>query len=232
MTPETRMQLIGVFALLLCAFHLVGANAGTSSCEMPLVLVDTDDQELQVRICKTVTSVLPMLEKCQLKLTNPVTISFSKQLGSPDNRCFGHYLRGKGRVVLLEPKAFEQAHKASESWTAIPAAEHFDAIVVHEFTHALVDQNALVELSCSADEEYIAYAMQVASLSEPTRSALLTSVGASIPTSTEELNPLILGFSPTAFAARSWLHFSNPENGCAFVGKIIRGEVTFWMYPE
>lgn len=86
--------------------------------------------------------------------------------------------------------------------------------------------------ACIADYEYISYAMQIAGLSNTTKSALLASVNASPPTSTQEINSITLGFSPADFALRSWLHFSKTENGCAFVKKTIRREVTFFLLPE
>ncbi|MFD0982821.1 DUF6639 family protein [Tropicimonas aquimaris] len=197
-----------------------------------MAIVDTNDELLQERVCEIVASAVPKLAECGLNLMSPVAISFSNKLDHSSGVHFGIYHLGKNRIELLDPKTFEQAFRRSETWTAVPLAEHFEAVVVHEFAHALVDQNAAIQRACIADDEYIAYAMQIESLSESTRSVLLAEVGASPPTSTQEINSLVLGFSPADFAVRSWLHFAEPENGCAFVEKIIQGEVTFFFLPE
>lgn len=223
-----------VFVQLSCANTFAPANAGGFPCKTPLVLVDTEDRELHGRICKTVESALPRLAECKLTLVDPILISFTEQLdlGSPELVCFGRYHLRKDRIELLKPTAFERSHSSSKLWAPIPMSEHFDSVVVHEFTHALLDQATLKEQTCRADDEYIAYAMQMASLSESTRVALIASVAVSAPTSTEEINSTILNISPVAFAIKSWLHFSQPENGCDFVEKIIRGETTFFLLPE
>ncbi|NDR56479.1 DUF6639 family protein [Aliiruegeria sabulilitoris] len=215
-----------------CLFTFLPANAAPLACGTPLVRVDTVDRALHARICEIVASALPLLENCHLKLTKPVTIIFSDDLENAHGPCFGLFHPGKKQMELLTPKAFAQAHDKSDSWGAIPVAEHFDVIVVHEFVHALVDQTARGERNCTADEEYIAYAMQIESLSETTRSALLEDVDASPPISLEELNPILLGFAPPRFAVKSWLHFSEPGNGCDFIQKLMRGDVTLWLYPE
>ncbi len=221
-----------VFAPLLCAWAGGVANAEAIPCETPLVFVDTDDQELHERVCGVVALAIPILERCQLKLTEPVTISFSDGLGSPNEVCLGLYHQGKAKVELLRPEAFEKAQVKSRSWKEIPIDEHYDSIIVHELAHAHVGQVAPAGPACSADWEYIAYAMQIASLSASTRDDFIAGTGVSPPISVEELNPLMLGLSPSSFAARSWLHFSDPENECEFVGQVIRGERTLMMLPE
>ncbi|WP_068115334.1 DUF6639 family protein [Tropicimonas marinistellae] len=234
MAPHRRRVAIGAFATLLCALGGVAAGAGASACDTPLVTVETADGDLHRRLCEIVASALPRLEECQLKLVSAVSIGFadSLHLGSPDQICFGNYHQRTDRIELLKPPAFERFHNRSEVWAAIPVTEHFDSIVVHELTHALVDQTAPATQSCTADQEYIAYAMQVASLSDSSRTTLINRVGVSTPTSDDEINSVILGLSPAAFAVNSWLHFSQPENGCDVVRKIIRGETTFLLLPE
>ncbi|SDK49589.1 DUF6639 family protein [Aliiruegeria lutimaris] len=232
MTSGMGKFLLVALVAMSCAFTFLAANGAPLACGTPLVRVDTEDRTLHARICEIVASALPMLDGCHLKLTKPVTITFSDNLENAHGSCFGLFHPDRKQVELLTPRAFAQAHDKSESWHAIPLAEHFDAIALHEFVHALVDQTAVVERSCTADEEYIAYAMQIESLSDATRSRLLKAVDASPPIAMEEINPLLLGFAPPSFAVKSWLHFSEPGNGCDFVQKLMRGDVTLWLYPE
>jgi hypothetical protein len=37
--------------------------------------------------------------------------------------------------------------------------------------------------------------------------------------------------NPDLFAVKAWQHFSDPENGCGFVWRLIRGETTLDL-PE
>ncbi len=228
----TRAIGVALLAPLFCAVTVLGAFAAARACDTPLVTVDTPDRELHERVCDVVASALPMLERCQLELTNSITINFSDGLGYPNQLCLGLYHHGDRRIELLNPDAFEDAHVKSALWTSIPVAEHFNSIVVHELTHAHVGQVAPAEPPCRADWEYVAYAMQIESLRASTRDAFIAGAGAAPPVTIEEVNSITLVFSPPLFAAKAWLHFSDPENGCDFVGKIIRGERTLMMLPE
>jgi len=208
------------------------AYADPVACETPLVLVETDDMELHERICTVVEQSLPALAECKLEPKLPVTISFSVKLKVAEEVCLGLYHTGKNEINLLEPDAFTAAHNGSKIWSAIALSQHFDSLVVHELAHALFDQSTNSKLACGVDQEYVAYAFQLASLTASTRNEFLTSAGVAPPVSVEGINQVILGLSPSSFAARSWLHFSQPENGCDFVEKIIRGETSLWLDPE
>ena len=232
MAPQIRRLLVGVFAPLLCAFSVPAANAEAAPCEMSLVSVDTSDERLHERVCEAVESAVPILERCQLTLKRPILISFSNELESADQVCFGLFHHGESQIELLYPEIFAEAHEQSAVWIAIPVDEHFNSIVIHELTHAYVDQAVTEGPTDSADWEYIAYAMQIESLSASTRDGFIANVGVTDPVAVEELGSMMLGFSPARFAAKSWLHFVAPENGCDFVGNILRGEQTLMMLPE
>ena len=58
------------------------------------------------------------------------------------------------------------------------------------------------------------------------RQIILDAKPVSFTVTLESLNSTIAMMAPTAFAARVWEHYSMPENGCDFIGKIIDGKVS------
>lgn len=200
-------------------------------CERPSILVDTDDPDLRGRICAIALAALPRLEACHLTQTRPITFSLGARPLNSNGTSLGVYHSKGGRIRLLTPTAFARAHDGSEFRGAVPEAEHFDSIVVHELAHALFDQSPCAENACRVDHEYIAYALQLQSLPDATRARFIASTGLSTPVDEDRFNDFLLAFSPSSFAAAAWLHFSTPGNGCDFVGQIVRGERTLWLQP-
>lgn len=207
------------------------ANAEPLPCDNPLILVDSEYPVLHKRVCAAVSAVLPKLEACYLKQDRPIVFGFEDEISQSDIVCLGLYHRGEDRIDLLTPEGFRQAHMQSEFCDSIPANEHFDSIVVHELTHALLDQSLWQSTAHRVDHEYIAYAMQIESMTEPGRDQFIANTGLNGPIEVGHFNEFTLDMSPSVFAAKSWLHFSSPGNGCEFAGQIVRGEYTLWQEP-
>ncbi len=201
------------------------------SCGAEMVLVQTENSELHQRVCKVVMTALPRLESCNLRLHRPIVIGFNDEISPSSIDCFGIYHTGKNQIELLTPEAFHSAHLKSDYCSGIPETDHFESIVVHELTHALLDQVPGGTTDYAVDQEYIAYAMQLEMMQKPVRDQFLSDIGLSTPIAAERINEFVLMFSPSVFAASSWLHFSSSENGCDLVGEIIRGEQTLWQEP-
>ena len=147
------------------------------------------------------------------------------------NDCLGLYHSENNQIDLLTPEAFHVSHGDSEFCEKIPEDVHFDSIIVHELTHALLDQVPGGKVSNLVDQEYIAYAMQLEIMPEPVRDRFISSIGLTAPVDAGRINELTILFSPSKFAASSWLHFSSSGNGCDFVGEIIKEEKTLWQEP-
>src|SRR6056297_1959525 len=213
----------------LCLIFLTAPTWATPlPCDNDLLLVETEDVDLHNRVCKTASAALPRLDACHLTLDRPVTFAFETGPPPTEPACLGLYHTGKDRIILWPPATFAQLHATSEYCGTVPAPDLFDSIVVHELAHALTDQSACRETACTADREYIAYALQIDSLHPGVRDRFIAESALTPPFGEDRLNDVILAFSPATFAAAAWLHFSAPENGCAFVGRILRGDHTLW----
>lgn len=226
----TTAALAAVLAICLAAAS--AAAADVEACETPMILVESDDRDLHRRACTVATQAMPVLEACHLRQKRPIIFRFSDAFASPYRVCLGLYHHGKDLIDLLTPAAFQPMHAQSEFCEGIAEDEHFDSIIVHELAHALVDQVSGGKLDYTVDQEYIAYALQLEIMDKPVRDGFLSSIGLSPPIETEGINDLIFLLSPSAFAASAWLHFSDQENGCALVDRLLRGKATFYSDPS
>ena len=75
--------------------------------------------------------------------------------------------------------------------------------------------------------EYIAFAMQLQSLSRRDRQALIDGLLSSSPVELSWFTDEQLHETPELFAANAWRHFSQPGFGCAFIKTIVAGETVF-----
>lgn len=73
--------------------------------------------------------------------------------------------------------------------------------------------------------------MQFEALPADLRETLVASFRTDEEITLAELNGFILAMAPNRFAARAWLHFDHPENGCGFVEQILDGTVQFGHVP-
>ena len=221
------IRLVISFTMLLCS----AANAEPSPCDAPNIFVKTEDHGLRDRVCSVVAEALPSLRNCHLESNQPVFFSFSDSLLSSNDVCLGLYHHGSNQIDLLTPESFSTTHEQSDFCDTLPETAHFDSVVVHELTHALLDQARREKTILRVDQEYIAYAMQLQFVGASVRDKFLSNFDRSSPIEDGRINEFILEFSPSVFAAASWLHFSHPEHGCGLVDRILRGEHTFWQEP-
>ncbi|WP_135501545.1 hypothetical protein [Roseovarius aestuariivivens] len=230
----TRLSSRGIVLLALTAACPASPalTAEPVPCDRPGIFVTTDDPELHDRTCAVASAALPRFEACHLKQYHPVNFHFNDAI-LPSNRiCLGLYHAGTNQVELLTPEAFGEAHLQSEFCEGLSEDAHFDSIIVHELTHALLDQVPGGTSRYFVDQEYIAYAMQLDLLPEAERATMLSGTELAKAPGLERFNELVLMFSPYTFAVSAWQHFSEPGNGCDFVGQIVRKEQTFWLDPS
>lgn len=96
----------------------------------------------------------------------------------------------------------------------------YRSLLVHEFAHALVDQNAAIG---RADHEYIAYVTQFASMESGLRDRITAKYPHPAPIDDRELNTSYFYLSPPDFAVKAFSHFNMPDKGCEFMQELIQG---------
>jgi hypothetical protein len=105
--------------------------------------------------------------------------------------------------------------------------DFYRSLIVHEIVHGIMHQNLKAPATSNAAYEYPAYAMQIESLPVDVREKFLQVLAGRGGTADFTFNDTILFFDPFYFAARAYHHFKVAANGCAYLNKLLAGQVTF-----
>ena len=97
---------------------------------------------------------------------------------------------------------------------------------MHELTHAAIEDAPCPFAACLVGNEYVAYVMQIMSLTPGQRRRLegrTDLVGRRI--SRDELTSIMYFMAPDRFAVKAWMHFTQRDDPCGFLGQVVDGTV-------
>lgn len=222
-----------LIAAALCAVASFGCAGPAVAQAVPCpadarLSIDAETPEQATHVCKVVARLRTPMADCHLEQRRPLVIRIVDELTHPEAGCMGSYDCRDDSISVAPPETLATRVSDDSIWRRIAPGALFDSLIAHELAHAFLDQAECRGIPCYADHEYIAYAMQIQSLSTKNRAAILQGHKVTDPTDTGRLNDFIAQAAPNHFAQAVWLHFSRPENGCAFVGRLIRGDATLW----
>ncbi|SFO27327.1 hypothetical protein SAMN04487859_12217 [Roseovarius lutimaris] len=173
--------------------------------------------------CDAAAHAKTLFESCNIPaITRPLRISVVEDL-KPN--CFGQYHCGEDRIELLAPPAMQARLSPDSAYGELSNDAFFKSIAVHELTHSALDDMPCPFKACLVAHEYIAYVMQAMSLSPEAQRQFVKGVDLERKVSRDELNPFIYFMAPDLFARKAWLHFSQRDDPCGFVGQIVDGAV-------
>ncbi len=199
------------------------AGAESIACTDRMLSVDGADGEVAARVCNAAVAAKEELASCGLAQLRPVVIEIRPEAFGPTEHCAGLYTCGSDRILLRAPKAMARLMPEESIFAPLPPADYYDSLVVHELAHALMDQSECTGEHCDADREYVAYALQIASLSDENRALIERFHTLDRPVDVARLNAFLLFMKPDVFAAHAWAHFDDAGNGCAFVADLVNG---------
>ncbi|WP_175566881.1 DUF6639 family protein [Rhodovulum sp. ES.010] len=197
----------------------------------PLISVVAASDELAFRVCETVARVRPALAACHLRQVRALAIDVVPKITHPNAGCIAQYDCRDERTAATDPAALPDVLGPDSIRRRIAPEALFDSLIVHELVHAFLDQSDCQRQPCLTEHEYIAYALQIDTLNPADRRAILESHRITDPADPRRLNDFMLAAAPDHFAQAVWLHFSQPGNGCAFVGDLVRGVRTLRVDP-
>lgn len=214
-----------VMRAALAVFVASVAAAEPVPCRDPAIRVEAPEA-LRARICAEAEAALGALAACNLPLRRPILIDVVDEVLHPMSTCLGAYDCADDRIRLVVRDDYSALVAPGDPYAAIPGSVLLGAILTHETTHALVEQNAGGRVVPLVDHEYIAAAMELERLPEEWREVILADAGLAAP-SEGRIDIWIYRLAPRRFAANAWLHFRLPGNGCALVGRLLSGEESF-----
>lgn len=148
-------------------------NAETLLCESYDVSIESTDPALAVRACKTLERSKTQFENCHLKAPETFQLRMVIDADSDKMPCLALFHCDDNLIKILPPSSLRELLDVENAFYYVPPTELFESLVVHEFTHALVYESKGGPGRTFAEDEYIAYALQLASMSPNSRMSLL-----------------------------------------------------------
>ncbi|HEU0203805.1 MAG TPA: DUF6639 family protein [Burkholderiaceae bacterium] len=132
----------------------------------------------------------------------------------------GSYVHAERRVYLL---SFSEFQKQEEIAQLSVSAGMYRSMIAHEAAHAITARNFTVARPSLRAHEYIACTTQFAAMPQDERErALGRFTGEGFDDETQ-MNTTIYLMNPAWFCVQAYRHFLRPENGRAFVQRVLAG---------
>ena len=197
--------------------------AETLTCENQLVSVTYQQAEHAEITCKTVDQAVSLFEQCNLpSLSKPLRIHIVEEI---EDGCVGLYHCGQDWIEVLEPSLMASRVDPNGAFAFLPINEYFRSAIIHELAHAVSDGNPCPFEDCLVRDEYVAYAMQVMSLTLKEQLNFAAIAGLNRPVSRDELNSISLFMAPNLFSQKVWTHLKQRNDPCGFIDQLSQGKV-------
>ena len=217
-----RKHMSKIFILGLLASPV---TAETVTCEDSVVSVNGPQLELVVSTCEAVKRAEALFAHCNVPLlSNPVEINIVEVV---EPGCVAQFHCGEGTIDVLALSQMREKRDANGAFGFLPIEEFYESVIVHELAHAAFDKVPCPLETCLATNEYVAYAMQVKSLSPTARSSFTANSTFDRRITIGEINATLLLIAPDVFKRKVWAHLSQQDDRCGFIGEISSGAVFF-----
>ena len=119
----------------------------------------------------------------------------------------------------------DEKREAKSAFSFLPIEAYFRSVIIHELAHAAFDSVPCPFDSCTVANEYVAYTIQVESLTPEEQQSFAEAAAIDRRIFRDELNVMIYELAPHKFAQKAWVHFTQRDDPCGFVGQITDGTV-------
>jgi hypothetical protein len=99
------------------------------------------------------------------------------------------------------------------------------SFVVHEVTHAIVDQNLKSRPSSLIIHEYLAYVAQLATMEVHSQKEILQRYDLEPFTGLEDMSPIYYGLNPSAFGVKAFRHYQSLTEHSRFIQNLLTGDI-------
>lgn len=212
--------------LILCLVGLCPTVSGaeTRICENELVTVESADASHLDAMCNASDRALALLQSCDLAPPDPVTVSVA-EIEQPT--CLGLFHCGEARIEVLSPALIAERRTETGVFKDIPPSRLFQSVIVHELSHAAMDNTPCPVDSCVATSEYFAYTLQLLDLSKEDRNTVVATDPPENRVTHDQINSMILFMAPDIFVQNVWGHVTGRGDICAQLRAVQDGIVVF-----
>ena len=220
----TATHLGGACIGLLLAFYVnaQAAPASTLACDGQPIEVAGDDPEAMADVCTAGLAALRYLATLELAPTHPIRIELTgKAVAHGQGPAYGLYDGSRERLHLMSLSAITAQHPPPTLFDRSIDSAMYAGLVSHELVHAVAQQHRRVETLGVVAQEYLAYAVQLATLPEPVRLEVIGSAGVGAWEKGDTISEIYLGLNVHRFAVKSYLHLRDHSDPAAFVQEVL-----------
>lgn len=197
-------------------------------CPDSLVSVAAPSEAAAVMVCSQAARARAFLARCGIVGRHQLDVRVGRDLLDPTGwRRSGDFDPTTRRVRLLPLADYARIVKPRFGAAPVLARTLHASVAAHEIAHGIFHEHTRhLDLPDTA-HEYVAYAVQLSTLPDEVQKALAGH---------NEIKPVgnlfifsyfLLRADPERFALHAWRHFNQPENGCAFLDRLVEGKVHF-----
>jgi hypothetical protein len=233
MAPPSR-GLRRALGAILVGFGLAASAPSTAGVhEPPVLIADCGNPLLRVHYghaidlrhaCEALRRVSAfLLADHGLRMATPIDITFVERaeiaFGTEHIRVLGLHDRTT-RAILITTMTSDWLRQPDRLMFRLPVDEELHvSLIVHELVHALLKDNYRIAAPGFASDEYLAYAVQLATMEEGTRRRVLAAYEGADFASLDEINDIIHLANPHEFGVRAYRHFA--RDGHAYMVEMI-----------
>jgi hypothetical protein len=186
------------------------------TCVGTLVDVTAPSSSEHEVACAAARQALQLLGLCKIALRGPlkveITNNFHHPFGSP---VLGFFDVGREKVII-RPLESMLLLVSDGPFAVVAPTELHASIIVHEIIHGVLHQNATGYMMSHTAGEYIAYALQIASLSPSAKRQFLQAVPVRGALENFVFSDILLSLDPFLFAAQAYHHFDASPDACQY----------------
>ena len=223
------IHLLSLIIILIC--FVSPATAIQYNCEeTPGVSVSAPNDKMVDHVCDAANRALEFLANYKLYPQKTISIEIIEKLIYLDGYwAFGMYDRQSDRILMMSFPTLLETSRFPEMYNQPFDEEHYVGAIAHEMTHAIFHHNssAIEEKWNNAAQEYLAHATQLGVLSSQRREEIIGSQDVGPWESGDDISVTYMGFNPTGFAVKSYLHLTELTDPQAFIQILLNHK---WIY--
>lgn len=172
--------------------------------------------------CRGVIEAVDFLAERGFAVRKPVKVEVVESIDViPGASVLGIYDPKADVVKVLARSAFSSG-TADDTVLGLPIDDDlYASIFAHEVAHAVIYQNLGGQKLPFAAHEYLAYAVQLATLSVPERERVLARFPGAAFTELEQVSEVVLGMDPDRFAVKAYQHFRKLDDQDAVLRRLL-----------
>ena len=227
-----KLSIIFIFSLIIVPAYFVSpAVAIQYSCEeTPGVLISAPNDKMVDHVCNAADRAIRFLGKYKLMPKRAISIEIIKKMIYLDGYwAFGMYNRQSDRILMMSLPVLLDTSRFPEMYNQPFDEEHYIGAIAHEITHAIFQHNSsdIEEKWNNAAQEYLAHATQLGVLSAQRREEIINSEDSGPWEPGDEISVTYMGFNPTGFAVKSYLHLTQMTDPQPFIQILLNHK---WIY--